>query len=138
MRARSLTALLTPAVLLLGLSWLASPAFAGTQKTTLCHVPPGNPENAHEIVVSENAISAHLQNHPGDQVGTCEQGCAIEADCSDGNFCTQDVCNPDGSCDNSERRASMSGCSQTFQSSPSLLLTCSREKFFQIISRVSP
>ena len=46
-------------------------AFAGAQKTTLCHVPPGNTDNAHEIVVSESALASHLENHEGDAVGTC-------------------------------------------------------------------
>lgn len=38
-------------------------------KTTICHIPPGNPENQHTISVSENAVSAHL-NH-GDTLGDC-------------------------------------------------------------------
>lgn len=40
-------------------------------KTTLCHVPADDRSNAHEIVVSEKALEAHLQNHLGDQVGPC-------------------------------------------------------------------
>jgi bacillopeptidase F len=42
------------------------------QKTTLCHVSSDGPSNAHEIVVSEKALEAHLRNHPGDQVGPCQ------------------------------------------------------------------
>ena len=38
---------------------------------TICHVPPGNPENPQTITVSENAVSKHLENHPGDHVGAC-------------------------------------------------------------------
>ena len=33
-------------------------------KITICHVPPGNPENAHMITISENAWPAH-QTHCG-------------------------------------------------------------------------
>jgi hypothetical protein len=39
-------------------------------KVLICHVPPGSPENAHNICVSEWAVSAHLQQHT-DVVGTC-------------------------------------------------------------------
>jgi hypothetical protein len=38
-------------------------------KVVICHIPPGNPGNAHEIVVSTNAVQAHL-NH-GDHIGRC-------------------------------------------------------------------
>ena len=29
-------------------------------KVTICHIPPGNPENAHEITVGASAVPAHL------------------------------------------------------------------------------
>lgn len=44
---------------------------ADTKKTTLCHVPPGNPANAHTICVGNAAVPAHLEHHSGDFVGTC-------------------------------------------------------------------
>lgn len=50
-------------------------------KVTICHVPPGNPENTHEITISENALAKHMENHPGDGVGAC-------SGCGDG------LCNP--------------------------------------------
>ena len=31
-------------------------------KITICHVPPGNPSNCHEITVSLNALQAHLDH----------------------------------------------------------------------------
>jgi hypothetical protein len=31
-------------------------------KITVCHVPPGNPGNCHEISVSLNALQAHLDH----------------------------------------------------------------------------
>lgn len=37
---------------------------------TICHSPPGNPGNAHTIVVGASAVPAHLAH--GDQLGTCE------------------------------------------------------------------
>lgn len=35
-------------------------------KITICHVPPGNPDNCHEITISMNALQTHL-NH-GDRI----------------------------------------------------------------------
>src|SRR3569623_3550059 len=42
---------------------------ADTKKTTVCHVPPGNPGNAHTICVGTAAVPAHLDH--GDFLGTC-------------------------------------------------------------------
>ena len=39
-------------------------------KVTLCHIPPGNPDNAHTISVSVNAVAVHLMH--GDHCGPCE------------------------------------------------------------------
>ena len=40
-------------------------------KVTICHVPHGNPENAHTTTVSENAVAAHLAH--GDYLGECKK-----------------------------------------------------------------
>ncbi|HEY8923495.1 MAG TPA: hypothetical protein VIU64_03880 [Polyangia bacterium] len=42
-----------------------------TKKTTICHVPPGNPANAHTICVGSSAVPHHMKNH-GDLVGACQ------------------------------------------------------------------
>lgn len=39
-------------------------------KVTICHTPPGNPDNAHAITISVNALDAHLAH--GDSVGPCD------------------------------------------------------------------
>jgi hypothetical protein len=50
---------------------------ADTKKTTICHVPPGNPGNAHTLCVGNAAVPAHLGH--GDFVGTCSCPDATDA-----------------------------------------------------------
>jgi len=45
---------------------------SNVEKVTLCHVPPGNPENAHTITVGAPAVEAHLVEH-GDSIGPCPE-----------------------------------------------------------------
>jgi hypothetical protein len=40
-------------------------------KVCICHIPPGNPANAHTICISPNAVDAHITNH-GDYLGECK------------------------------------------------------------------
>jgi hypothetical protein len=42
----------------------------GVDKVTICHIPPGNPENAHTITVGAPAVEAHVTLH-GDTIGEC-------------------------------------------------------------------
>jgi uncharacterized membrane protein YgcG len=42
-----------------------------THKTTICHIPPGNPANAHTLCIGNAAVPAHLENH-GDSLGQCQ------------------------------------------------------------------
>jgi hypothetical protein len=63
----------------LGLSSVVGLAFAGyaqgqgggggQTKVSICHIPPGNPGNAHSITVGEPAVPAHLAH--GDSLGGC-------------------------------------------------------------------
>ncbi len=39
-------------------------------RVTICHIPPGNEQNRHTLVVSKAALAAHLAH--GDFIGTCE------------------------------------------------------------------
>ena len=96
--------MMSAAILVVGFGTflVAGAATAANQKVTLCHVPPGNPSNAHEIVVSESALRGHFRNHPGDQGGPCTTGCQNAGDCNDAKPCTIDVCNADGTCDNTQ------------------------------------
>jgi hypothetical protein len=45
---------------------------ANKKKTTICHVPPGNPANAHTLCIGNAAVKAHLRNHP-DYLGPCKR-----------------------------------------------------------------
>lgn len=45
---------------------------ANTKKTTVCHVPPGNPANAHTLCIGNAGVSAHLRNH-ADYLGPCKR-----------------------------------------------------------------
>jgi hypothetical protein len=62
------------ALLLTALAALASVAsFADSPgKVDVCHIPPGNPANAHIINVSVNAVPAHLAH--GDTLYQCGGG----------------------------------------------------------------
>lgn len=41
-------------------------------KGCICHIPPGNPENAHTICIGAPAIPHHIAHHD-DFVGPCDQ-----------------------------------------------------------------
>ena len=45
-------------------------AIAEAAKVDVCHIPPGNPEKAHTLTISENALGDHLDH--GDRVGACD------------------------------------------------------------------
>ncbi len=97
-----LVALCYSFLLLVGLS--PGVASAGGEKVTLCHVPPGNPAAAHEIVVAPSAVKAHLKNHAGDHLGPCvtPPECQTNSQCNDANPCTVDTCTAAGTCDYSQ------------------------------------
>jgi hypothetical protein len=62
--------LLPAALLLLGMPSHELRA-SSDRKVLICHIPPGNPENRHEIIVDFHAVPAHVANH-GDLIGSCE------------------------------------------------------------------
>jgi hypothetical protein len=51
-------------------------ALAQGAKVDVCHIPPGNPDNAHTITISEDALAAHLEH--GDHLGPCESAPVVE------------------------------------------------------------
>ncbi|MFO1434672.1 MAG: hypothetical protein U1F76_32080 [Candidatus Competibacteraceae bacterium] len=70
-------------------------AAAGGLKVTLCHVPPGDPNNPQTLTVAPNAVQAHLKNHPNDHLGAC---CQADSQCNDADPCTTDTCTNAGAC----------------------------------------
>lgn len=67
---RSRWMLLTAVVMLVLVPAMAATAKGGPKpKVTICHIPPGNPGEAHTISVSGNAATAHLAH--GDTEGAC-------------------------------------------------------------------
>lgn len=44
------------------------------KKVTICHVPKGNPANAHTVTVAKAAAKAHIGRHGGDYYGECKTG----------------------------------------------------------------
>lgn len=98
---RIIIAIITSVILISGTLGflLGNPdAFAANEKVNICHFPPGNPENAQNIIVSINAVPAHIEEH-GDFVGTCEDG----PDCT--NFPDQPACGELSCEDNCRLRA---------------------------------
>jgi len=45
-------------------------AFATAVNVTICHIPPGNPDNPETILVAASAVAAHQSQH-GDTLGAC-------------------------------------------------------------------
>ena len=71
-------------------------------KVKVCKVPRGDLSKAHEIKVPKKVAKWILKKHPGSSLGPCPDACSTSHECDDGDVCTRDICNPDGSCDNSE------------------------------------
>src|SRR5262245_1649837 len=68
---------------------LAVAAPKGTE--TICHVPPGDAENAHTLVVSAAALPAHLGH--GDLLGPCPAACQPNGGtCASNAECCSDYC----------------------------------------------
>jgi len=68
----------------------------GQSKVTICHVPPGNPDNRHTITVGAPAVPAHLAH--GDTIGPCAPACSMfGGPCAQNSDCCPNVglfCSP--------------------------------------------
>jgi hypothetical protein len=64
------------------LVWLSVPALAAGDKVTICHIPPGNPENVQIIEVSAEAAQKHIDRH-GDSIFGGQEICdGVDNDCN--------------------------------------------------------
>lgn len=65
-------------------------------EVAICHIPPGNPDNAHTITVGSAAVEAHLAH--GDIPGVCAPLCHTDgAACGDHAECCNGYCS-NGAC----------------------------------------
>ncbi len=91
-------------------------------KVLVCHIPPGNPANAHTICIAQAAVGAHRKHH-GDTIGPCggadggnaggggggaqtgdggtvptcrnaNSACTADGDCCAGMRCVDRICTP--------------------------------------------
>ena len=63
----------------------------GVVQVVVCHIPPGNPSNAHTIEVGGPAADAHLAH--GDVLGACGDVCAAQGEaCTANGDCCDGVC----------------------------------------------
>jgi hypothetical protein len=113
MKRLSIFVVIVPACLLsMATSALAEAGVCRTDSSheaTICHVPPGNPDNPQTICVTNGAARSHFAKHAGDSTGPCgprcgDGQCSAEEHC---DSCPQDCgecvsqCG-DGQCDGDE------------------------------------
>ena len=55
------------------------PTPGNATKTLICHLPPGNPDNARELCVDDSGVTAHLEH--GDYLGECVECAAGDPYC---------------------------------------------------------
>ena len=60
-----------------------APACTNPKKVLVCHIPPGNPANAHDICVGASAVAPHQAQH-GDGLGSCGGGGSDDGSDDDG------------------------------------------------------
>jgi len=82
---------------------------ARAQKVPVCHIPPGDPANAHTISVAPSALDAHLAH--GDYVGECASPNAtvVVCKCWDGSIVCGDE-PPADDCGSPDVTDNTSGC----------------------------
>ena len=77
---RSLIITTVVALFVFAVGFTASSVQTPPDKITICHIPPGNPDNAHPITISVRALNAHLAH--GDVIGDCSDDCD-DPECDD-------------------------------------------------------
>ena len=75
-------------------------------KSAICHLPPGNPENAQSLCIADSAVAAHFDEHEGDSCGACPEpevqpdaGIPEEPSCEETKEgCPEPTCEELGNC----------------------------------------
>ena len=82
-------------------------------KVLVCHIPPGNPENAHVIEISENALPAHLAH--GDCLAPAGAKAGDDCECAGGPdpACAGATCETYIPCDDPDSTCAAPVCATT-------------------------
>lgn len=67
-----MTRLVLSIILAVGALIVPTIGASAADKVVICHVPPGNPDNAHTIEIAKRALPAHFRGHPDDYLGPCQ------------------------------------------------------------------
>ena len=74
------------------------PTVCAAPKVLVCHIPMGNPSNAHNICVAASAVAVHQAQH-GDTIGGCQRAAVVEpvclplsGECTANGDCCSDAC----------------------------------------------
>jgi hypothetical protein len=67
---------------------------ANNPKVIICHLPPGNPANQQTLSVGVSAVPAHVGQHGGDKLGSCNAVCGFSKTDAIGELITEET--PDG------------------------------------------
>lgn len=78
--------------LVVGYSLAALSVPTGDKEATICHFPPGNPDNFQTQTIGSSSLPAHLAH--GDLVGSCPQPCGRPVD----GQCAGSCLNPNAEC----------------------------------------
>ncbi|MCB0524399.1 MAG: T9SS type A sorting domain-containing protein [Lewinellaceae bacterium] len=73
-------------------------ATCGNGKYLVCHIPPGQPENAQQLCISLNAANNHIGNHGGCYWGYCNSGIMV----NQSNPLIKSASHPQGNYDRTE------------------------------------
>jgi len=96
MGAKSVLSISLIAVLVIGMISFDDAFAKNDDKITICHIPPGDPNNPQTIEISEKALQTHIQKH-GDTLGPCEALVCVPPTCTpscgeNGTCVADDVC----------------------------------------------
>jgi LPXTG-motif cell wall-anchored protein len=116
---RTILAVLGLAVLFaagLGVLHVDNVAAGYEHKVTICHYPPGNPENRHTIEVDKSALEAHYAH--GDYKGECQPGMPTDPTTTETTTTTETETTPPNPCPNGDMNGDRPGCTDPCPNNP--------------------